>query len=66
MDLETIFYSVIIGTIVLIIGGWTLIYYITLQDKNYYGYDDERPEFTEEEKKELSLLAKNQDKDVPL
>ncbi len=65
MDLETIFYSVIIGTIVLIIGGWTLIYYITLQDKNYYGYDDERPEFTEEEKKELSLLAKNQDKNVP-
>ncbi len=66
MDLETIFYSVIIGTIVLIIGGWTLIYYATLQHDNYHGYDDERPEFTEEEKKELSLLAKNQDKDVPL
>jgi len=65
MNLNEILVMIAIGAIILVIGLWVILYYATLKHEDYHGYDDERPEFTEEEKKKLSLLAKNQDDDVP-
>jgi hypothetical protein len=65
MNLNEILIMIAIGAGSLIIIGWTLIYYATMKYKDYHGYDDNKPQLSKEEKKELSQWTKNQDKNVP-